>query len=771
MKSLRWSLSRQLRKASTLVVPSSNGSASSPHDEILRKVFDQERFWNDFSSRSRTGATEESSGLIKNKYLKSPDGFLTYARDTTRRCQRIVERSSNAKTVEDFKRLVRDLDRLSDLLCRVIDLSDFIRSTHPSPKYQMMANQAYTTMYEYMNQLNTATALNENLKKAIEIPEVYNSWTEEERTVAKILIKDFSKSAIDLPDQSKKSFVDLSNQILDSGSRFVDYMEPQKSRLKLLSRQLKGMSPMFFKSYVGFTGSASIPSASSAAYDILAFAQDPNTRYQMFLANRTASDKTVSFLEQMLLHRSELAKLAGYESYGHMALSDKMAQSPEAVNQFLSSLNKDAQNIITQDIQQLLALKRQDSNPSEPIDRINAWDKDFYVHALRSSRQQKSRISEHLSEYFSLGTVFQGLSRLFSRTYGIRLVPKESLPGETWHEEVRRLDVVDESDRTIAVMYCDLFSRAGKSPNPAHFTLRCSRVISEAEISEYAEDDNHPFSDSLTAATEGIAYSHDPTTKIIRQLPTIALICDFHRGNPTLLPLRDVQTMFHEMGHALHSILGQTSLQNVAGTRCATDLAEVPSVMMERFALAPSVLGIWARHYSTDKPLPYELIEQQLNLERNMKQGLDTEDQIMMARLDQSLHSKLWCDEKSPLDSTAVYHAISSMASIPDPSGSKRQGFFGHLYGYGATYYSYLFARSVAGKVWREVFDRGNLALDRNAGEKLRGEFLGHGGSRDGWKCIAGLVGDDRLADGGKEAMKIVGEWGVQDDNTDVHLH
>jgi mitochondrial intermediate peptidase len=787
IKYSRWTCPRCIasytRSASTVATASSANSTkwtpftptttsnAAYDDKILRQVFDSKKFWNEFSKGSKTSWTSGSSGLVRNKYLTTPEGFLTFAQVSTQRIMAIVKKTLAIDTIEGYKDIVRDLDRTSDYLCRVIDLADFIRSTHPDRKFQMMAAQAYSIMFQYMNMLNTTTGLNDQLEKAIEIPEVYNSWTQEEKTVANILIKDFSKSAIDLPASARKEFVDLSDAILDSGSNFVDHMEPEKPAVHFKAAELKGLNPKFIKSHSRF-GIVTIASNSSSAYEIIANAEDPNIRREMFMANRTASSSTIDRLEDMLLNRSRLAKLASYESYAHMALSDKMAQTPEAVNQFLSSLNADNQSVVREELEELLELKKADAYTGNFANRINAWDKDYYVHRLKMLCQTRTTSRDILAQYFSLGTVFQGLSRLFNRVYGIRFVPKETQPGETWHDEVRRLDVIDDSNQLIAVVYCDLFTRAGKTPNPAHFTLRCSRAIHASEIAEYASDDVSPFSDPYSAATCGNAFSHDPATNTLHQLPTIALICDFHPGSPPLLTLHNVQTLFHEMGHALHSILGRTALQNVAGTRCATDLAEVPSVLMEHFALAPQPLALWARHWETDRPLPYELVRHEVDVERGLTKGLETEEQIAMARLDQALHARLWCDEPAgKVPSTEVYHEICAGMSLPDPKGTARQGFFGHLYGYGATYYSYLFARAIAGKVWREVFGGGVKACDREAGERLKGEFLMHGGSRDGWQCVASMLKDGRLERGGEGAMRIVGEWGVKGDNTDVHVH
>lgn len=748
--------------------PSATDSApGATHDDrLLRQVFDSKSFWTDFSKSARDAAArgEPSAGIVRNKYLAKPEGFVTYAQRTMQKCSQLVTTVLAASTHEQYSAVVKDLDRLSDLLCRVIDLADFIRATHPDPGYQSAATQAYAAMFEYMNKLNTTTGLNDQLTKAWENKEVREGWTEEERTVAKILMRDFSKSAIDLSEGERESFVNLNNDIAVVGTEFVERMAPKDYSVKMRAGKLKGMSPVAIKQVTRF-GMASVPTTGAFAVAALSQIEDPDVRRDLYMANRTASQGSVQRLERMLSLRSQLATLSGYETYAHMALSDKMAKTPAAVNEFLLALKDDTMPVVQGELQDLLEMKKSDAHSGNFPSRMNAWDKDYYVHRIMSSLYTRIRAPDALSNYFSLGTVFQGLSRLFNSTYGVRLVPRETQYGETWHDEVRRVDVVDESGATIAVMYCDLFARSGKSPNPAHFTLRCSRSISASEVNEFANED-HPFTNAVAAATEGMAYSVNKNTSTVHQLPTIALICDFSHpvsssthDRPTLLPLRDVQTLFHEMGHALHSFLGRTSLQNVSGTRCATDLAELPSVLMEYFAFAPSMLGLWARHWETDKPLPIGLVDERLKVEKRM-QGVETEGQIMMALLDQRLHS---AHANAPRqDSTAVYHDVYAGSSLPDPPGTAWQGFFGHLYGYGATYYSYLFARAVAGRVWQQVFARGALATDRQAGERFGGELLRWGGGRDGWKCIAGVLGDERLAKGDQTAMRMVGKWGVR---------
>lgn len=759
--------------------PASKTSPSIAHDDrTLRQIFDSPSFWKDFSSKTRYHYGGRSAGLFQNRYLTHPRGFQTFAEVTLHKCKRIVARVLAYESVEDYKRAAKDLDRLSDLLCRVIDLSDFVRSVHPDRAVQAAANEAYTMMFEYMNVLNTTTGLNSQLKKAASISDVYNSWSEEERTVATILEKDFSKSAIDLPEKQRADFVHLSNEIAQVGTDFVENMAPATPFLTFDFQRLKGMDPIFLRQMTKW-GSVALPTVGMPSTVALRTVEDSETRREIYMANRTSAKDNLQRLEYLLQKRAELAKLSGYESFGQMTLGDKMAKTPEAVTSFLDALARDNAPQVKSELQELLGLKKSDARAQNFPDELNAWDRDFYTSRLLSSLRSKSQTQDGLSSYFSLGTVFQGLSRSFHRLYGIRLVPRETLPGETWNSDVRRLDVIDDNEGHIAVIYCDLFERAGKSPNPAHFTLRCSRRIDEEEMQEAAELSSQTgglFNTAQEAANDGLATNFNPRDhNSLYQLPTIALICDFQvppqgQGNrPTLLTFRELTTLFHEMGHALHSICGRTALQNVSGTRCATDFAELPSVLMESFASSPDVLGLYARHWETDAPLDAARVQERVELDKRM-QGAEIESQVLLGMLDQQYHSSLplqWSSNSGNQPSTALYHNVwQQYSSIPEPVGTSWQGFFGHLFGYGATYYAYLFDRAIAGKVFRDVFQRTQGGtVDPESGRLWREEVLRWGGGRDGWRCVAGALKDRDgvLAEGGKGAMEMVGSWGVHD--------
>ncbi|KAL8799756.1 MAG: hypothetical protein Q9182_005662 [Xanthomendoza sp. 2 TL-2023] len=762
----------QSRRCRAVVAVGSSTGFQETDDDILRHVFDSPSFWHDFRLR-RVPGTEKPQGMFCNRYLTRPEGFLDLSQATVEKCHRLVATVKEASTREERCLIPQILDRLSDSLCRVLDMADFVRSTHPDHKWRQASIQAHAMLFEFMNVLNTTPDLKIQLESARSDPDIEARWNDEEKMLARILLIDFSKSAIDLPDDKRHAFVDLSNRIRQLGTKFVDDMRPEISTISFHNRQLNDVDPLVLQHAMRRhrTG-ISIPTVGPVAVTALRSMRDEAARRHLYIAGRTAAKSQLRTLQDFLQTRAKVANLSGYRSYADMNLSDKLAQTPAAVNSFLSVLSKDNGSQVRQEMEEMLLMKRTErGEPDGPI-QIEAWDRDYYQTQQANKQRSRSRRPDLMSAYFSLGTVMQGLSRLFNLLYGVRFIPAPISLGEVWDPNVRRLDVIDETEGRIAVLYCDLFARPGKSPNPAHYTIRCSRRIHSSEFREASY--SFPTLDAMQVVNDGMATAHNPTANITYQLPTVALICDFpepvtaspgNANEPTLLSFRNVQTLFHEMGHAIHSVLGRTACQVVSGTRCATDFAELPSVLMEHFVADPHVLALFARHWQTDAPLPYEMVAEQLAIERK-GQGVETEHQILLAMLDQAYHSDLPLSMPGGFDSTKVLQDVwDQYGSVREPRETSAQGFFGHLVEYGGMYYSYLFDRAIAGKVWEEVFQggRNDGAVSREGGQRFRHEVLKWGGSRDGWRCLAGLLRDERLKDGGLEAMAEVGKWGVKD--------
>lgn len=201
-------------------------------------------------------------------------------------------------------------------------------------------------------------------------------------------------------------------------------------------------------------------------------------------------------------------------------------------------------------------------------------------------------------------------------------------------------------------------------------------------------------------------------------------------------------------------MIGRTEYQNVSGTRCATDVVELPSILMEHFLSSPAVLSL----FSTDSS---RTVTQVGNHHQDPCRAIDTHTQILIAMLDQLYHSPTALEPN--FDSTAALAGLQTRRGlIPHVEGTSWQTQFGHLFGYGATYYSYLFDRAIAARVWRDVF--AHDPLSRKAGERYKRELLKFGGGRDPWQMVAGLLEMPELAAGDAEAMREVGRWRIEDE-------
>lgn len=199
-------------------------------------------------------------------------------------------------------------------------------------------------------------------------------------------------------------------------------------------------------------------------------------------------------------------------------------------------------------------------------------------------------------------------------------------------------------------------------------------------------------------------------------------------------------------------MIGRTEYHNVAGTRCATDFVELPSILMEHFLSSPNVLSLFDHSEQS--------ISRVGNHHEDPCHSIDTHSQILLASLDQEYHSAQVMS--SSFDSTATLARLQdTQGLIPSVPGTSWQTQFGHLFGYGATYYSYLFDRAIASRVWSRVFSAD--PLDRRNGEKFK-NVLRYGGGRDPWLMVSSLLSAPELESGNEEAMREVGRWRIEDE-------
>lgn len=750
--------------------------------ERILKLFDSQKYFANFNHSDRLTFNLPNVGLFRNSKLTSPDGLIDFSKASLQKAKELVRTMLLEAKNTDVGKLgyIRKMDQLSDTLCRVIDVAEFIRVAHPSQKWVAAAQKTHEIMFEYMNQLNTNVELYECLVLVLDL-HLRSQLSNEELEVGNYLRQDFERSGIAMDPSTRESFVAITQEISLLGSHFNNEIHNLQSFWVNVDKKQfeESISPTFHKEVIDLQGKApltqlseiSIPLAGHFPYTILSTCSNELIRKQVWIALHNSSKDQIDTLNAFLKYRAFLAKMLGYHSFADYQLEHKMAKTPENVITFLRNLQKSQLAEPSQILKELRSLyKYKDeaqfcTSDESVLKNLKPWDRDYLLEKRTEATAKEKSQLEDISPFLSVGTIMSGLDSLFRSIFNVALVPEQTLKGETWDQnQVRKLSYVDlETNEILGYLYVDFWS---SKVLPSHFTIACSREL------------NH---DLGTESSSEIGREVHLSLDEQYQLPVISLVCNFSKSSglsnlslvgskirrfagmdgdcATLLSLEQVSTIFHEMGHATHSMLARTKLHNLSGTRCLTDFVELPSVLMELFSVDPRVLCRIAKHHETGEQLPECLLN--AHRERlNVLQHTETYMQSKMALLDQVLHGEIVKDFSDnnaleAFDSSKLYHNLEQELKVFADEWSTWHGKFPHLFSYGAVYYSYLFDRAIADRVWNGLFK--SDPWNRTAGEKYKQSILKWGGTRDPWLCLADALDEKQLSKGDANAMAIIG--------------
>ena len=395
-------------------------------------------------------------------------------------------------------------------------------------------------------------------------------------------------------------------------------------------------------------------------------------------------------LDRMLARRFELARLLGYPSWAAYVTEDKMIGSDQAASEFIEKISAAAEARAGKDYEVLRA--------RAGAERVEAWDSEFLKERVRA--EQFDFDSQSVRPYFDLHRVLDGIFETTARMFGIEYRKASDAP--VWHADVTAWEIVEQG-RVIGRFFLDLFPRDGKYKHAAQFTI--------------------------TSGQEG------------RALPEGALVCNFPRP-PALLEHSEVVTWFHEFGHLLHHIFGgQTRWAGVSGVRTEWDFVEAPSQMLEEWCWDASVLQKFARHHETGEPIPAALV-QRMRAADEFGKGLRVRQQMFYAATSLRFHDR----DPAGLDTTALAGELQERYTpFRNVPGTYFQESFGHLEGYSAIYYTYMWSLVIAKDLFG-VFRREGL-LNPEAALRYRRRILERGGSRPAGELVKDFLGREASFD------------------------
>jgi mitochondrial intermediate peptidase len=678
---------------------------------------------------------QQQVGLFSIRGLLFPSDFQRLTRQAIQDSNvlrgQIPEDPDNAiVTPNQAVEMLHTLDRISQIVCNVIDAAELCRSTHVSPKWRQAADQAFGTLQDYILTLNTDIALY-NALATIEL-KFYSQLTEEEQRFCFLLKREFELDGIHLPHQQRQEVKEVHSQVTTLETLYMRNITHSVKQFAVDAALIESVIPRHVLQEHGAvynhddTDSTKVHLTADTpiTHSITSFSPSPNLRRQVYLECMTSCFENMDCLRALQDARHRLAVSLGFPSYAHRFLQDKMAQSPHNVSQFLQDLHQRIQPFYKLDMELLLRAKQQVEGSSSP-QQIEPWDIKFYTKFIKS---QQGLDPTELTPYLSLKNTLEATQTLVQTLFGIQMRSMELKEAERWdvdhtlnehlsqrdiQQNIRKFVFTDEiTGQELGTMYLDLHPRPGKYTHAAHFTVRCGCL--------------------LTNQNGG------PNDAVEYQKPIVALVCNMNTGQASFSSHQEVETFLHEFGHALHSLLSRTKFQHMSGTRAAMDFVETPSHWMENYAWDEEFFLHLAKHEHTGEPMPSEIMLA-LSKSRTQFRFLEMQNQIVLASFDQAIFGARPTNSPNIAHPMQVWEALHHHHNVPYASGTHWFTNVGHLVTYGAGYYGYLYSQIFADAIWNQLFR--SQSMRREAGVNLWKTLLQHGGARDPNIMLEELLG------------------------------
>ena len=387
--------------------------------------------------------------------------------------------------------------------------------------------------------------------------------------------------------------------------------------------------------------------------------------------------------------KAELASLLGYPTFAHYVLEQRMAKSPDKVIVFLNDLLARSLPKAKAEVEEIKEFIR---SGGEDI-TLQRWDWSYYSEKLRKEKYELD--DELVKPYFKLENVINGVFETAERLYGLSFRLNDKL--EVYHKDVQAYEVLNEAQEVVSVFLADFFPRDGKRPGAWMTSFRNQKY-------------------------EGAK----------RTIPQVSIVCNFTPSSsehPSLLKFNEVETLFHEFGHALHSMLADTRYQSLSGTSVYWDFVELPSQIMENWCYEKECLDMFAKHYKTGKSIPEELVDR-IKKSSSYHEACATVRQISFGLLDMAWHG-LSVEDANEIPDVGIFEekAFEATELFPKVEEANMSVQFSHIFagGYAAGYYSYKWAEVLDADAF-SVFKKNGI-FDKETASSFKENILSKGGT------------------------------------------
>ncbi|MCA9770618.1 Zn-dependent oligopeptidase [Candidatus Dependentiae bacterium] len=524
--------------------------------------------------------------------------------------------------------------------------------------------------------------------------------TREHRYFLDEALRDWKRAGLELPDKQLAEVKELRKELAKLASEFDRNIAEDTPIITAKKDELAGLNDAFFAGIEQSEDGAYILPLNYPVYfaivDECTVADTRKRAYKAFV-NR-AYPKNKDILQCIIARRFELAHKLGFSSYAELDLASQMVGSPQRAQQFMDELLEKVQIKGRKELATILSDLPESVIPTQD-GRLNPWDTRF---ATKQYKKKHFNIDEQeIAQYFPMEKTIEGLFEVYKKFFSIDF--KQITISGLWHSDVKGVEVLDKQGNTLGYLLLDLYPRPFKFSHACHAGIIPSTYI-----------DGKP------------------------NIPAGLVIANFSKpteDKPALLKKDQVSTFFHEFGHALHALLGRTTLAGHAGTKVKTDFVELPSQILEEWLLDKDILKMVSSHYQTGESLPDDLIDSIIAV-KNFSVGNWALAQLYYANI-----SLTYFNGDALIDLKKCMNQLHEKVIVDTAIDPDNHFYcnFGHLTGYGAKYYGYLWSKVFAKDIFDQVKKHG--LLNSEVGQKYVAAVLSKGGSKDPNELLRDFLG------------------------------
>ena len=570
-----------------------------------------------------------------------------------------------------FRNTIEAMERSGELLARVGNVFWNLTSSDTSDELQALELTLSPRLAAHDSQIYSDPAL---FKRVQAITESDQALDPEASQLLKEIHGSFVRAGAHLSESARERVNEITESLAGLTTRFGQNVLQDVNEFELVvgaAEDISGLPDSVLNAARseaesrGKSGQYVFTISRSSITPFLQYADSRSLREKLYRAYTDCGTMTTDnhpVIQEIIEHRAERAKILGFGSHADFMLDDRMAKTPEAVKGLLDRVWTPCQDKVAKEAQDLQSRIQEDGGNFE----LQPWDWWYYTEKIRQERFDLDE--EAVKPYFKLENVRDGAFEVARKLYGIKF---EQVDVPVYHPDVVAYEVTDADGSTIGIFLFDFFMRPSKQGG--------------AWMSEFRGQSN----------------LDEPVR------PVIVNCCNFPKSDPCLLGMDEVRTLFHEFGHGLHGLLSKVRYPRLSGTNVKQDFVELPSQIMEHWALEPEVLKSYAIHHETGEPIPDELIKK-LKSAQTFNQGFATTEYLAACYLDLAWHQQ---EGHAPQDVDGFERkAMDDIHKIKMVDPRYRSAYFRHIFEgehYSAGYYVY---------IWAEVLDADGFEAFREKG-------------------------------------------------------